>query len=159
MLGIIIDLVDKLTHNALLGNNGLSAEIKIWMRDKYLLNMITDLLDESFAVYIASDHGNKESVGIGRVSDGVLADLKGQRVRVYDSKILLGSNLNDEKSYVWKPPGMPEKYHLMLAKSNYAYINKGETSICHGGISIEEVLVPFIKVERKEKQHEKSSRV
>lgn len=146
VLGIVIDLVDKLAHRALLGNKGQFAALKIWLQNKYLLNMITGLLDGNFAIYITSDHGNKESVGVGRVADGVLADLKGQRVRVYDSKILLDSNLKEETSYAWQPPGMPAEYYLMLAKSNYAYINKGEIALCHGGISIEEVLVPFISM-------------
>jgi len=37
----------------------------------------------------------------------------------------------------------------MFAKHNYAYINKDESAICHGGMSMEEVVVPFIKIERK----------
>ena len=46
ILGIVIDIIDKLTHNALLGNKGLSTEIKTWMQSKYLLNILTELLDD-----------------------------------------------------------------------------------------------------------------
>jgi hypothetical protein len=151
VMGIVIDIIDKLTHNALLGNKGLSTEIKTWMHSNYLLNIITELLEDKFEIYITSDHGNKESIGIGKVHDGVLADLKGQRVRLYEGKALLDNSFNDNTSYVWKCPGIPENYHIMFAKHNYAYINKDESAICHGGMSMEEVVVPFIKIERKGK--------
>lgn len=149
VMGIVIDIIDKLTHNALLGNKGLSTEIKTWMHSKYLLNIITELLEDKFEIYITSDHGNKEGIGIGKVHDGVLADLKGQRVRLYESKALLDISFDNNISFVWKCPGIPENYHIMFAKHNYAYINKDESAICHGGMSIEEVVVPFIKIERK----------
>jgi len=160
VMGIVIDIIDRLTHNALLGNKGLSTEIKTWMHSKYLLNIITELLEDKFEIYITSDHGNKESIGIGKVHDGVLADLKGQRVRLYESEVLLKGNLDQNMSYTWKCPGIPKKYQIMFAKNNYAYINKDENAICHGGISMEEVVVPFIKIERKGKNrvNEKSSR-
>ena len=151
VMGIVIDIIDKLTHNALLGNKGLSTEIKTWMQSNYLLNIITELLEDKFEIYITSDHGNKESIGMGKVHDGVLADLKGQRVRLYESKALLDNSFDNNTSYVWKCPGIPENYHIMFAKHNYAYINKDESAICHGGMSMEEVVVPFIKIERKGK--------
>lgn len=151
VMGIVIDIIDKLTHNALLGNKGLSTEIKTWMHSNYLLNIITELLEDKFEIYITSDHGNKESIGIGKVHDGVLADLKGQRVRLYESEALLDNSFNDNTSYVWECPGIPENYLIMFAKHNYAYINKDESAICHGGMSMEEVVVPFIKIERKGK--------
>ena len=160
VMGIVIDIIDKLTHNALLGNKGLSTEIKTWMHSNYLLNIITELLEDKFEIYITSDHGNKESIGIGKVSDGVLAELKGQRVRLYESKALLDNSFDNNTSYAWKCPGIPENYHMMFAKFNYAYINKDESAICHGGMSMEEVVVPFIKIERKGQNriNEKSSR-
>jgi hypothetical protein len=151
IMGIVIDIIDKLIHNALLGNKGLATEIKTWMQSKYLLNIITELLEDKFEIYITSDHGNKESIGIGKVSDRVLAELKGQRVRLYESKALLDNSFDNNTSYVWKCPGIPDNYHMMFAKFNYAYINKDESAICHGGMSMEEVVVPFIKIERKGK--------
>ena len=151
VMGIVIDIIDKLTHNALLGNKGLSTEIKTWMQSNYLLNIITELLEDKFEIYITSDHGNKEAIGIGKVHDGVLADLKGQRVRLYESKALLDNSFDNNTSYAWKCPGIPENYHIMFVKHNYAYINKDESAICHGGMSIEEAVVPFIKIERKGK--------
>lgn len=149
VMGIVIDIIDKLTHNALLGNKGLSAEIRTWMQTKYLLNIISELLDDNFEIYITSDHGNKQCIGIGNVADGVLADLKGQRVRIYNSETLLTNNINNNISYTWNCPGIPEKYYIMFAKSDFAYVTKDECAVSHGGISIEEVVVPFIKVERK----------
>lgn len=151
IMGIVIDIIDKLTHNALLGNKGLSTEIRTWMQSKYLLNIITEFLEDNFEIYITSDHGNKESIGVGKAHDGVLADLKGQRARLYESKALLDNSFDNNISYVWKCPGIPENYHIMFAKHNYAYINKDESAICHGGMSMEEVVIPFIKIGRKGK--------
>ncbi|NQT01458.1 MAG: hypothetical protein HQ580_05520 [Planctomycetes bacterium] len=43
-----------------------------------------------FRVFLTSDHGNIEARGCGRPAEGAVADLRGERVRVYPDPVLRG---------------------------------------------------------------------
>ena len=49
----------------------------------YLNTLLDLLLDRGFRVYLTSDHGNIEAEGCGRPAEGAVADLRGERVRIY----------------------------------------------------------------------------
>lgn len=145
--GAVIDIIDKVLHGAVQGSKSVFSELNIWLETNYLLKLIQDLQNEGFTVYITADHGNRESVGIGRINEGVIAETKGERVRIYDSVELRDAAAEKfDQSIKWHDIGLPEKFHVLLAKDSLAFVNKGETIISHGGISMEEVIVPFIKV-------------
>lgn len=48
----------------------------------------------------------------------------------------------------WPPLGLPEDYLPLIAPDRAAFIREGERIVAHGGISIEEVIVPLIRIER-----------
>ncbi|WP_462409363.1 BREX-3 system phosphatase PglZ [Neobacillus sp. Marseille-QA0830] len=145
--GAVIDIIDKVLHGAVQGSKSVFSELNIWLETNYLLKFIQDLQNEGFTVYITADHGNRESVGIGRISEGVIAETKGERVRIYDSVELRDAAAEKYNQTIkWHDIGLPEKFHVLLAKDGVAFVNNGETIISHGGISMEEVIVPFIKV-------------
>ena len=50
----------------------------------------------------------------------------------------------------WPSLGLPDDYKALLAPNRKAFIRKEETKVSHGGISIEELVVPLIEIERKE---------
>ena len=54
----------------------------------------------------------------------------------------------DEFEMIEYPPYfLPKDYKYLLCKYDKSFGVKGNISLSHGGISIEEVIVPFIKVE------------
>ncbi|MGS2777773.1 BREX-3 system phosphatase PglZ [Robertmurraya sp. GLU-23] len=145
--GAVIDIVDRMLHGAVQGARSVSSELRIWLETNYLYRLIKDLQGAGFTIYITADHGNRESVGIGRISEGVLAETKGERVRIYDSKDLRDFAAEKyDQTLKWNDIGLPDDFHVLLAKDGTAFVNRGETIMGHGGISIEEVVVPFIKV-------------
>ncbi|MBO0997205.1 BREX-3 system phosphatase PglZ [Bacillus sp. SD075] len=145
--GAVIDIVDRMLHGAVQGARSVSSELRIWLETNYLYRLIKDLKEAGFTIYITADHGNRESVGIGRISEGVLAETKGERVRIYDSKELRDFAAEKyDQTLKWNDSGLPDHFHVLLAKNGTAFVNRGETIMSHGGISIEEVIVPFIKV-------------
>ncbi len=114
------------------------------MRD--LLNF---LIDGDFRVYITSDHGNIEAKGIGSPNEGATADLRGERVRIYsDPGLRARSKKLFPDSLEWPPIGLPDDYYALIAPGRTAFVRKGDVIVGHGGISVEELLVPFIEVER-----------
>ncbi|MED1124952.1 BREX-3 system phosphatase PglZ [Bacillus atrophaeus] len=145
--GAVIDIVDRMLHGAVQGARSVSSELRIWLETHYLYRLIKDLQEAGFTIYITADHGNRESIGIGRISEGVLAETKGERVRIYDSIELRDFAAEKyDQTLKWNDIGLPDDFHVLLAKDGAAFVNRGETIMGHGGISIEEVVVPFIKV-------------
>jgi len=44
--------------------------------------------------------------------------------------------------------GLPSDYYPLVASGRDAFVNPGDSIVGHGGIAIEEVIVPLIKFER-----------
>jgi hypothetical protein len=146
--GAVVDIIDQFTHNAVLGEKSVYSNLKIWLDSGYLVQLITDLLNQQYDVYITSDHGNTNAEGIGRVNEGVLVDQKGERVRIYSEETLYKHSAEQIPSLKWSNIGLPNNYHVLLSPYGKAFVTKGKKIVTHGGISIEEVIVPFVKVER-----------
>ncbi|PEK99503.1 BREX-3 system phosphatase PglZ [Bacillus sp. AFS017336] len=147
--GAVVDIIDKLIHNAVLGEKGLESQLQLWLDSQYLVNLLLDLHKAGFTIYLTSDHGNTTCKGIGRISEGVLVDQRGERVRVYNDKTLYTTSRDKINSIPWTGIGLPKDYHVLLAKYGESFTTKGEEIFSHGGISIEETIVPFIKVQPK----------
>ncbi len=148
--GFVIDKVDKIMHGMQLGNSGMHNQIKQWLNQQYLEKMILGLLDRGFSVTITSDHGNIECMGLGRLQEGVLSELQGARVRVYSDKTLLNSAVTKyEHAFALNLAGMPNDFYAMSLPYNFAFIANGENVVAHGGVSIEEVIVPLVNITGK----------
>ncbi len=147
--GLVIDALDELVHGSIQGYEGIYAEINVWMKNGYLVQLLEDLTSRGFEVYLTSDHGNKESVGVGRLAQGVLAETRGERVRIYKDQALWEETAAKYPSIKWPSDGLPNDYFVLLSQNNEAFIKEGEAIIGHGGISLEEVIVPFVRVKRK----------
>ncbi len=148
-LGLVIDKVDKIAHGMQLGTAGMHNQVRQWAKDEFLGRLIDMLFNRGFSVYLTSDHGNIESRGCGRPLEGVLADLRGERVRIYNDRSIM--NMVKEKfpeAIDWVPSGLPEDFYPLFAPRRSAFIAKGERTVTHGGFSLEELVVPFIRLER-----------
>ena len=109
------------------------------------------LLDNDFQIWLTSDHGNIECFGEGQPREGSTAEIRGERVRVYPTQeLLVNVKANFPFTIEWNPIGLPKNYYPLIASEQNAFIKKDERIVGHGGITIEEVLVPFIKIERRQ---------
>ena len=146
--GLVIKKVDDMMHGMKLGGTGMQNQVRIWAEKGYLADLIAMLLEQKFAVAITSDHGNVEAVGIGRPAEGVLAQQKGQRARIYNDATLRGlTRKSFPQTVEWPGPGLPPQLFALLPKGSGAFVDAGETVVTHGGASFEEVVIPFIEVE------------
>ena len=147
--GLVIDKVDKIMHGMELGAAGMHNQVRQWAMQGFMPSLIDFLLDQGFQIILSSDHGNVEAKGCGRPAEGAVADIRGERVRVYPDK-LLRSRVKERfpEAIEWPPLGLPEDYLALLAPHRKAFIREGETVVGHGGISIEELVVPLIQIER-----------
>lgn len=150
VVGFVIDTVDKIMHGMQLGAAGMHNQIAQWCRMGFLRDLVDGLLSMGYMVWLTSDHGNKACRGIGRPADGVLAETRGERMRIYPTQALCESAATTlPDSHIWKPVGLPSGQYPLLAGHDTAFTQMGATLVGHGGVSLEEVIVPFIKIERK----------
>jgi hypothetical protein len=147
LLGIVIDKVDKIMHGMELGAAGMHNQVRQWIREGFLPELLKLLQENGFAVVLTSDHGNIEASGCGIPSEGVLADTRGERVRVYGSESLRNSCLAEFPEAVpWPSVGLPENYLPVMAPEGKAFVTKGKRTVAHGGASLREIIVPFVTV-------------
>ena len=114
-----------------------------------MAQLLDILLDSGFAVFLTSDHGNVEAEGLGRPSEGALADIRGERARIYsDPALRLRVKARFPGAMEWPAIGLPEDCLALLAPSRSAFVREGERIVGHGGLSLEEVVVPVVEIKR-----------
>ena len=150
--GLVVDKVDKIMHGMEMGTAGMHNQVRQWATQPYLNTLLTLLLNRGFRVYLTSDHGNIEAEGSGRPSEGVVADLRGERVRVYPNASLRSKVKERFPTAVeWSPMGLPEDYFALLAPARQVFVQQKQLVVSHGGISVEELIVPLVHIERRDK--------
>jgi len=149
VIGLVVDTVDLLLHGAVLGSGGLQAQVRHWAEQGFMARLLDLLLDAGFAVYLTSDHGNVEAAGIGRPAEGVLAAVRGERSRIFPTESLRDSlHGRFPAAIAWPPLGLPPDFYPLLAPARGAFVGAGETVVSHGGISLEELIVPLVQIRR-----------
>jgi hypothetical protein len=148
--GLVVDKVDKIMHGMEMGSAGMRNQVCQWAKQPYMKTLLDLLLDLGFRVYLTSDHGNIEVEGCGRPSEGAMADLRGERVRIYpDASLRDKVKERFPAALEWSPVGLPETCLALLAPARQAFIQEKQRAVSHGGISIEELIVPLIQIERR----------
>jgi len=147
ILGLIINRVDRIMHGMELGTAGMHSQIRQWVKEGFFHRLIKTLWDNGFLIYLSSDHGNIEARGCGRPREGVLAEERGERVRVFrDFRARRKIREQFPNAIEWPPIGLPDNYFALLAPGRQAFVNKDRRIVCHGGVTVEEVIVPFVKI-------------
>ncbi len=150
VVGLVVDQVDRIMHGMTLGTAGMHNQVRQWVHEGFLAGLLTLLLRKDFTVFLTSDHGNVEARGCGRPSEGAVADVRGQRARVFPDPALRSRVEKDfPGSVAWSPTGLPEEYFPLLAPGRTAFVPPGDTVVAHGGASLEEIIVPFIQIEAR----------
>jgi hypothetical protein len=148
--GLVVDKVDKIMHGMEMGTAGMHNQVCQWAKQPYLNTLLDLLLDRGFRVYLTSDHGNLEAEGCGRPSEGAVADLRGERVRIYPDAALR-ANVKERfpAALEWGTVGLPEDYLALLAPARQAFVQEKRRTVSHGGVSVEELIVPLVQIERR----------
>ena len=148
-VGLVINTVDDMMHGMQLGAAGMHDQVKLWAEGGYLQRLIEGLLDGGFSIHLTSDHGNVEAVGSGKIKEGAVAESRGERARVYKTEGLMKSvDFSASDAVVWPRTGLPSDYWPVVMKGRKAFVAQDEKIVGHGGIAVEEVIVPYITVKR-----------
>jgi len=146
-VGVTLFKVDKIMHGMQLGAVGMANQIQTWAEEEFLFQLIFALRAKGFDVFMSSDHGNTEAIGIGLPQEGVLSDKGGERCRIYSDPLLMNTCLTAfPEALRWENSSLPDNLAVLLAPYGKSFATEGKKSLTHGGPSIEEVCVPFLRI-------------
>lgn len=149
-IGIVVGVIDDTIHGSAMGSGGLHAQVRYWAQAGHLRKLLDLMVDDGFEVHVTADHGNVEARGMGKPNVGVVAEQRGERAHILtDEKIRSALHQSFPKSVVWPSIGLPDAYLPLIAQGRNAFIGESENTVCHGGLAIEEVVVPYVRVTRR----------
>ena len=146
VLGLVIDEIDDRLHKER-SKKDVGMWIENWLATGFVDRLFSLLLDRGYHVYLTADHGNVEAKGVGRPNQGVIAETRGERVRVYRSESLLADSATAYPDTVkLNIAGLPATFLPLFSGGRTAFVAVGDQVVSHGGVSVEELIVPFVKV-------------
>ena len=78
-------------------------------------------------------------LGKGHPSEGVIAETRGERVRVYPTPELRAQVAGAFPfAHEWQQVGLPADYFPLVAGCRDAFVNPGDAIVGHGGVAIED---------------------
>jgi len=162
LIAIVVNFVDMLAHKRsesdvlkemVPDESGYRFAVRTWFENSWLYRALRELSDSDFTVVITSDHGTV------RVQRGVLVGA--DRGTSSGVRYKYGRNLNSKgknsliirKSSDYRLPELVHQTNYLVAKDDvfflypnqqHRYQGKLKGSFQHGGISMEEIMVPVV---------------
>jgi hypothetical protein len=145
-IGVVVNAVDDLMHSSeLFGDAQLLANLDVWAANGFLVDLVARANAEHIETWITADHGNLECIGSGSISEGVAIEAAGKRLLRYPNQILRDASAAE--GVVWEDiPGMPSTAEPLLFASGRNAFTNNRVSVSHGGLSLDEVIVPLARV-------------
>jgi len=149
---IIINDVDDMVHGQRQGRIGMFNDITVLSKQGRLINVVKRLIKREFDVYITADHGNTSCRGLGKLmGTGVEVETKSCRMVVLKdfadkAKLLEKYGLIDYPKYY-----LSKSYDYLICDVGDSFDVRGEDVMSHGGITLDEVVVPFISIKAVQK--------
>jgi hypothetical protein len=146
--GIVVGKIDEMIHGMVAGTGGMHALVRHWATQGALWRLLDALLDRGFEVVLTADHGNVAGVGVGKPNVGVTAE-RGERVDIFHDELLRSDTAKKFPGTIeWPDIGLPKEYFALIAPPLKSFFIQGRETVSHGGICLEEVIVPFVTVTR-----------
>lgn len=147
----IVNDVDDTLHAQQFGRLGMFRDIETLSDGGRLRSLTENLLAKGFDVYITADHGNTPCIGIGKSPrTGVETATKSRRMMVL--KNIADKDLFCQKYGMIELPKvyLAKNYDYLVCKAGESFDIKGQNVMSHGGITIDEVIVPFVKIKTED---------
>jgi len=144
-ISILYNFFDELSHSAQFPPNTESKEIYFqsvlaYLEKSTVINDFQILIGNDFQIYICSDHGSVVAKGNGKRVEKYLSDDFAKRAVIVNNET---KDLINERKI--KIPFVDDKL-LVLPEGRTMFANKNQIEVNHGGITVEEMVVPFIKL-------------
>ncbi len=167
LLAIVVNFVDMLAHKRsesevlkemVPNESGYRYAVKTWFENSWLYALLRQLSESDMTVVITSDHGSIRvnrgvMVGADRETSSGIRYKYGRNLNSTDKNALI---IKDPKQYLL--PDLGPQTNYLIAKDDvyflyptqyHQYQNLYKGSFQHGGISMEELLVPLVVMKKK----------
>lgn len=146
-ISVLFNFFDDLCHSTLFPVNENTKAIyfnncKQYLEKSNVKQIIRTLLNNDFSIYFCSDHGSVIAKGNGERLQKYLIDDFAKRA------VIIPEEASDLTQF--KKINIPFVNHkkLVLPEGRTMFTQKDKVEINHGGISLEEIVVPFITVSK-----------
>lgn len=152
-LALVLSDVDDRVHAAAQGLAQLHHDLDLWLSPTagpqgsvWLEQLVDQLLAQNYLVALTSDHGHTEAVGVGQPNQGVLVTSRAKRARLYQSQAFAAAaHQAFPESHLWYDDGvLPPSWWAVLPAARQAFATPGALVVSHGGLTLEELVVPLV---------------
>jgi hypothetical protein len=152
-LGVLINLFDDVMH----ASKDMPAEadkrvyydtLRSHLQNGRLVELFDTLLTHNYRLFITADHGNIAGVGNGLKPPRDLIESYARRVIIFDKESLANEYAQTHQLRQLPLKTLPPDVHPVYLPGNQLFDTQGATKISHGGLSLEELVVPFVEVKR-----------
>lgn len=146
LLAVIINDIDDIVHGQQQGRPGMFNDITLLAKTGRLQALIRSLYNAGFTVYLTADHGNTLCRGIGALRNvGVEVETKSKRMVILKDFADI-SNEVIENTVEYPAYYLDKDFRYLICNTGVSFDSKNKQVMTHGGITIDEVIVPFVKI-------------
>lgn len=154
-IGIINNLIDNIAHHLphITDVNNKSPMQELLKTELYrseLAKTFRTFLEAGYKIFITSDHGTIWCEGNDYVVEKYLADPESKRALKYTEDVLARDYYKDKSTelYLFHNYETLGTDSIIIPKGRKMFAKKHITGINHGGLHLEEVIIPFIEVSK-----------
>ena len=136
---------DQVVHSLQVDFDSAWEAAKRWGSRTLTANMVRTALAEGYRVIITSDHGHITCVGTGRLQAGELPERSSRRVSLFPQMSLAQSH-ERQGTIAYQPMGLPKDCFPLFIQNNGSFDVAGSRTESHGGMSLEETIIPVVEV-------------
>ncbi len=167
LLAIVVNFVDQLAHRRsesdvlkemVPDESGYRQAVKVWYENSWIRNVLSELGSAGFKVVMTSDHGSimvnrSAMVAADKHSSSGIRYKHGRNINTNDKSAI---DIRDLCAY--RLPSLGHQNNYLLAKEDFYFLYPNEqqkykqkinASFQHGGISMEEMMVPIFIMDPK----------
>ena len=159
VLCLINTSIDEMVHGAHTLSD-LHSNLRNWLKPDtlegreslWLAGLLDTLLACDYMVTLTSDHGHVEAIGMGQPQEGVVADTRSKRARLYgDGPTAENVQSLYPDTVLWHNDSvLPADTWVLMPKGRKAFVQAGKKVVSHGGLSIEEMIVPLVTITKEQ---------
>ena len=149
MLGIVFDIIDNAGHKSILfskSKKNMHHQLQELYVQTQIALTISNLLSEGYRVFLTADHGSIWCSGNGVKAEKYLVEDRALRAFIYPNKKLAEEFANKNDLVMIQNERILGDKVLVLPRGRDMFNPAGKLGISHGGIHIEEVIIPFVEV-------------
>ena len=149
MLGIVFDIIDNAGHKSILFSNSkknMHHQLQQLYGQTEIAAIISSLLREGYRVFLTADHGSIWCHGNGVKVERYLVEDRALRALIYPNTKLAEEFATKNDLILFHSHRILGEKVLVLPQGREMFSAKGKPGISHGGIHIEEVVIPFVEV-------------